>query len=63
MGHGANRQGIIADNLLSGADYVRSRSAAFLILEGPPSQPFVEGRLSAIELREIVIRAQFLGRA
>jgi hypothetical protein len=61
MGHGANRQGIIADHLLAGADYVGARSTAFLILERPPSQPFVEGRLSAIELREIVIRAQFPG--
>jgi hypothetical protein len=63
MGHGANRQGIIAHNILPGAHHVRTRSAAFLVLQRPPSQPVVERRLSAFELGELVIPAQLLGRA
>src|SRR5208282_4213876 len=61
--YGANRQGIIADHLPPGADHVRTRSTAFLIVRRSPSQPVVQRRLSAIKFREVVIRAQFLGRA
>ena len=62
MGHGANRQGIVANYLPSGADHVGAGSAAFLVLQCAPAEPVVERRLSAGEFREIVFGAQILGR-
>src|ERR1035437_5140097 len=53
----ANRQGIIAGDMLAGANDVGARSATLLVLQRPPPQPVVKRRLSAVELREIVLRA------
>src|SRR5208337_2329784 len=63
MRYGANRQDVVADHMRSGADHVGARSAAFFILQRTATQPVVERRLSAGELREIVVRTQLLGRA
>jgi hypothetical protein len=63
MRYGANRQSIVADHMLPGADYIRTRSAAFLILQLAPLQPVVQRGLSTIEVREIVVGAQLLRRA
>src|SRR5260370_25484132 len=59
----ANRESIIADYLLAGADHISTRRSALLVWHGPPSQPLVQRRLSAIEFREIVFRAHFLRRS
>jgi hypothetical protein len=63
MGYGANRQGVVADNVLPGADDIGTRSAALFILKRPPPQPVVERGLAALEFGEIVIGAQSPGGA
>src|SRR5512141_1167905 len=46
---------VVAHNPLFYASHVRTGGTTFFVLEGPPSQPVVECRFPAAELRQIML--------
>src|SRR5208337_1696095 len=63
VGHRAYRESVVAHNSPSHADHVCPRRSALFVLAGALPQPVIERRLSAVELRQIVVGRKFFGRA